>query len=325
MVVSAFGGAEVLKPAPDMPRPTPGDNDLLVEVRAAGLNPIDWKIRKGALAQGRTLPIILGYDASGIVREVGRNVTGIKPGDEVYAMPALTRNGSNAEFVAVDHRAAATKPRTVDHVHAAAMPLVSLTAWEAMYDRCKIQSGETVLIHAGGGGVGHVAIQLAKLRGCRVLTTASRDESIKLCHDVGADVVINHAQEDFAKRALDETGGKGCATIFDCVGGATFDNSVKCLAVEGRLCTIVSISATANFRDLFVKCSNILCEFVGAPGLHGVHPETQGRALKQMAELVDQGKLKIHVSRVFELEQLAEAHRMQETGHVTGKLALRVS
>src|SRR5262249_23642323 len=145
---------------------------------AAALNPVDFKIRQGAFSKGRKLPFIPGYDVSGVVREMGSEAQGFNIGDAVYASPSLVRDGSNAEFVCVDARTAARKPASLDHAQAAALPLVTLTAWEAFRLRARIQAGETVLIHAGGGGVGHVAVQLAKHHDCRVLTTASRDESL---------------------------------------------------------------------------------------------------------------------------------------------------
>ena len=197
----------------EMPEPAPGEHDLLLEVHACGLNPIDFKVRRGALAKGRPMPIILGFDVSGVVRAMGKAVTGFDIGDEVYAAPALVRNGSNAEFVSVDARTAALKPKSLNHIHAAALPLVTITAWEALLERARAQRGETVLIHAGGGGVGHVAIQLAKLHGCRVLTTASRDKSLELCQQHGADVVINYREADFVERVKQETGGRGCAGV----------------------------------------------------------------------------------------------------------------
>src|ERR1043166_7401755 len=183
IVVTQVGEPAVLQPR-DMPAPTPGEQDLLIEVHACGLNPIDFKVRRGALAKGRQLPIILGFDVSGVVRDLGRGVAGFKVGDEVYAAPSLVRNGANAELVCVDARTVALKPRTLDHVQTAALPLVTITAWEALLQRARIQPGETVLIHAGGGGVGHVAIQIAKLHGCRVLTTASQPEALQLCRQL---------------------------------------------------------------------------------------------------------------------------------------------
>lgn len=323
LVVSQYGGPEVLS-VQDVPRPAPGEHDLLIEVHAAGLNPVDWKVRRGAFGKGRALPIIPGFDVSGVVRETGRAARGFQPGDAVYASPSLVRNGACAEFVCVDARTAAPKPKSLDHVAAAALPLVTLTAWEALLHRARIQAGETVLIHAGGGGVGHIAIQLTKLNGCRVLTTASRAESMDLCRRLGADVIINHREEDFVERANRETGGRGCAVVFDTVGGEVFDRSLDCVAPDGRLITVVGTPSPDIARKLFVKNATLIFEFMGAPTMYGVRLESQGELLRAAAELVDAGKLKPHVSQVFELETAAEGHRALEAGHVTGKLVVRV-
>src|SRR5438093_1067138 len=250
LVVPEFGSAEVLK-LEEVPDPTPEEHDLLVEVHACALNPIDFKVRRGALAKGRKLPIILGFDVSGVVRGLGKSVSGFRVGDEVYAAPSLVRNGANAEFVCVDARTAALKPKSLDHVHAAALPLVTLTVWEALLLRARVQSGETVLIHAGGGGVGHVAVQLAKLHGCRVLTTASRPESLQLCRQLGADVVINYRETDFVERVKKETAGRRCPVVFDTVGGETFDRSLECVAPDGRLVTCVGTPSDKIPEKLF--------------------------------------------------------------------------
>jgi NADPH2:quinone reductase len=323
MVVTQFGGPEVLR-LQDVPQPTPGEHDLLVEVHAAALNPVDFKIRKGAFREGRSLPFILGYDVSGVVRAVGPAARGFAVGDAVYASPSLVRDGANAEFVCIDARTAAPKPASLDHGQAAALPLVTLTAWEALLLRARIQTGEMVLIHAGGGGVGHVAIQLAKLHGCRVLTTANAPESIDLCRRAGADVVINYRQEDFVERVRLETNGRGCPVVFDTVGGATFDRSLDCVAVNGRLITIVGTPSDQIPQKLFRKNATLYFEFMGAPTVYGVRPESQGEILRAAAKLVDAGQLKPHVSRVFDLEELPEAHRLQEAGHATGKLVVRL-
>src|SRR6266581_11116 len=216
IALSEFGGPEVLKPQ-DVPTPVPGDHDLLIEVHACALNPIDFKVRHGALAKGRPMPIVLGFDVSGVVRDTGKAVNGFRVGDEVYASPSLARNGANAEFVCLDARTAAPKPKTIHHTHAAALPLVTITAWEALLQRARIEAGETVLIHAGGGGVGHIAIQIAKLHGCRVLTTASSPEALDLCRKLGADTVINYREADFVERVKKETDGRGCPVVFDTV------------------------------------------------------------------------------------------------------------
>ena len=323
MVATQFGPPEVLK-LQEMPQPRPGPEDLLIEVHAAGVNPVDFKICQGAFREGRTLPFIPGYDVSGLVREIGSAVRGFKTGDAVYASPSIIRNGADAEYVCVDARTAAHKPASLDHIQSAALPLVALTVWEALLLRSQVRSGETILIHAGGGGVGHIAIQLGKLHGCRVLTTASHDESIELCRRLGADVVINYSEEDFVKRVERETEGIGCPIILDAVGGQTFDRSLDCLAVDGRIITVVGTPSPDITRKLFRKNATLYFEFMGAPTYYGVHPERQGENLRAVTKLVDEGKLKPHVSRVFALDDLAEAHRLQESGHVTGKIVVRV-
>ena len=323
IVVPEFGGPEVLRPQ-ELPEPTPGEHELLVEVHACGLNPIDYKVRRGALAKGRPMPIILGFDVSGIVRGKGNSVNDFALGDEVYAAPSLVRNGANAELVCVDARAAALKPKSIDHIQAAALPLVTITAWEALGQRARVQRGEAVLIHAGGGGVGHVAIQLAKLHGCRVLTTASSAESIALCKQNGADLIINYREADFVERVRQETSGRGCPVVFDIVGGETFDRSLDCVAADGRIITCVGTPSEKIAQKLFRLNATLIFEFMGAPGVYGIRPESHGEILRAAAELVNQGKLKPHVSRVLGFNEIAEGHRLLETEHVTGKLVVRV-
>ena len=245
-------------------------------------------------------------------------------GDEVFVSPSLVRNGSNAEYVCVDARTVAPKPVRLDHAQAAALPLVTITAWEALYERADVQEGQDVLIHAGGGGVGHVAIQLAKRRGCRVLTTASRPRTIELCESLGADVVIAYDREDFVQRVRRETDGKGCPVIFDCVGGKVFDRSIQCLAVNGRMLTIVGTGSQEALRELFIRNGTLHCEMMGASTIYGIRPEKQGVLLREAARLVDRGELRVHVSRTVALEDLAEAHRVQESEHVCGKIAINV-
>lgn len=324
IVVPEFGSADVLKLL-EQPVPTRGDHDLLLEVYASALNPIDFKIRRGALTKDRHMPIILGFDVSGVVRGLGRSVTGFQAGDEVYASPSLVRNGANAEFVCVDARTAAPKPKMLDHLHAAALPLVTITAWEALLLRAKIQTGETVLIHAGGGGVGHIAIQLAKLHGCRVMTTVGKPESLELCRQLGADVVIHYREMDFVKRVNEETTGRGCPVIFDTVGGEVFDRSLDCLAVDGRLITCVGTPSDKIAQKLFRLNATLGFEFMGAPGLYGVRLESHGEILRAAAVLADQGKLRPHVSRVFTLAEVPDGHRLLEAGHATGKLVLSMT
>ena len=325
MVVTRFGGPEVLEPA-TRPPPVPQAHDLLVQVHTAAVNPVDFKIRQGAFGAGRELPLVLGFDVCGTVRGTGEHVTDFSEGDVVYASPSLVRDGANAEFVCLDGRTAAPKPQGLDDLEAAALPLVTITAWEALYERANVAADEVVLVQGGAGGVGHVAIQLAARRGCRVLTTASRDESIEFCRGVGAHTVINHRTEDVVARVKEETAGRGCEVVFDCVGGSVFDDSARCVAVNGRMISIATAgpAVTRSLSTLFVQNATLHFEMMGAPTMHGVAPDKQGRLLRDAAAVVEAGELKVHVSRTFELEQLAEAHRRQESGRVTGKLGIRV-
>ena len=325
MLVTAFGSPDVLQPG-DIPIPEPRPLDLLIEVHAAALNPIEWKIRKGAFREGRRLPFVPTYDLAGRVVAIGADAAscGFKPGDEVYAMANILRDGAAAEFVCVDARTVAKKPRSLDFIHAAAMPLATLTAWEALYDRAAIVAGETVLIHGGGGGVGHLAIQLAHQRGARVLTTASRPETIELCRTLRADAVIDYAREDIPATVKELTAGKGCQVIFDTVGGPTLDQSSASIAVGGRLVTIVGTPITTGSKDLFIKGTTVHYQFVSGVHLSNQDPSRHGDILRQAADLVDAGKLLPHVARVFPLAELADAHRMAETTHVTGKIVIQV-
>ncbi len=180
------------------------------------------------------------------------------------------------------------------------------------------------MIHAGGGGVGHVAIQIAKLHGCHVLTTASRTESLQLCHELGADLVINYREADFVECVKRETDGRGCPVIFDTVGGETFDRSLDCLSPDGRLITCVGTPSEKIPQKLFRLNATLIFEFMGAPGVYGIRPESHAEILRAAAALVDQGKIKPHVSRVLEFNEIAEGHRLLESGHVIGKLVVRV-
>ena len=323
MVVTEYGGPEVLK-LQDRPTPEPGDKDLLVEVHSAGLNPVDYKIRLAPRWGDRTFPFVLGYDFSGVVRGVGKAVTGFQEGDEIYASPSIIRDGSNAEFVCLDYRLAAPKPRTLDHTHAAALPLAVLTAWESLHLHGHIQPGDTVLIHAGAGGVGHLAVQLAKIHGCTVITTSGSPESLEFCKHGGADHVLNYKEEDVFERVKEITGGKLCPMVFDTVGGETFNISLRCVGYYGRAVTIVPGIPTEHINSLFAKCASVHLEYMGLPGMFDVQPERQGQILRKVGELVDAGKLKPHVSHRFKLEELRDAHRQQETGRTIGKIVLNV-
>jgi NADPH2:quinone reductase len=255
----------------------------------------------------------------------GARATQWKPGDEIIAAPNLFRDGSNAEYVALDARSAARKPAALDHIAAAALPLVSQTAWEALHLRARIQTGQTVLIHAGAGGVGHIAVQLARLHGCRVITTASREESIAFCRDtLEADEVIDYKRVDFVERVKELTGGKGVPVVLDTVGGEVFSRSLDCAAVNGQVVTILGSNTGDRSRGLLYRNISIHYEFMGIPTAHEIEPERPGQILTGIGNLVQAGLLRPHVSVRVPLEKLADGHRHVETGRTIGKVAVSV-
>ncbi len=321
-IVPQLGSAEVMQFG-EVPKPVPGEYDLLVEVHATSVNPVDAKIRSGT--RPRTLPLVLGFDVSGVITAMGAQVKGFKIGDAVYGSPNLFGLGANAEYVLLDARAAAHKPRSLDHLHAACLPLVSLTAHEALYERAHIQPGQTLLIHAGAGGVGHIAVQLAKLHGCKVITTAGRDESIAFCRDtLHADVVINYRNEDFVERIKELTSGQGVAVAFDTVGGDTFRKSIDCISPCGQLVTITAGETGAAAPAFLYKSVTVHYEFMGARVAYNQQPEKQGAILAGIANLVDNKLINVHVSKAWKFEELVEAHRAIETGRTIGKMAVVV-
>lgn len=322
MVIREHGSPDVLK-LEERPVPELRDTDVLVEVHATSVNPVDTKVRQRS--SGREYPITLGYDVSGVVLQCGARVTQWKAGDEIFAAPNLFRNGANAEYVAVDARSAARKPRNVDHATAAVLPLVSQTAWEALHLRARIHPGHTVVVHAGAGGVGHIAVQLAKLHGCRVITTAGRPESIAFCRDMlRADEVIDYRSTNVVERVKELTGGKGAPVIFDTVGGDVFLQSLDAAAVNGQVVTILGASASTADRGQFLLYRNVTVhyEFMGIPTAYEIEPERPGELLAGIARLVEAGLLRPHVSHRFPLERVADGHRQVETSRTIGKVAI---
>jgi len=325
MAQREYGGPEVLR-LEELPEPVLRDTDILVAVHATSVNPVDTKVRARATVP-RDFPLVLGYDVSGIVVRCGAGVTQWKPGDEIFAAPNLFRPGANAELVALDARSAARKPAVLDHASAAALPLVSQTAWQALHLRARIAPGQSVLIHAGAGGVGHIAVQLAKLHGCRVITTAGRDESLAFCRDVlRADEVIDYGREDVVEKVKALTGGRGVPVAFDTVGGDVFVQCLDSIAINGHVVTILGGSTDLRQRGqhLLYRNATISYEFMGIPTAHEIEPDRPGRILATIAKLTDAGALRPEVRHRFPLERLAEAHRQVETGRTVGKVAVTV-
>ena len=303
IVYRTLGGPEVLK-YEDAPRPSPREGELLVRVRAAGVNPVDAKVRSGDVGSGGQLPAIPGYDLAGVVEESGPGATRFKKGDEVFADLHLRRAGAYAQFALVKEDEVAAKPRQASFEEAAAVPLAALTAWQALVETAKLEPGQTVLIHGGSGGVGSFAIQIAKARGAKVIATASTRNQQTL-KDLGADQAIDYTTTKF------EDVAKEVDVVLDTVAGETLARSYGVLKKGG---IVVSILEPPNKEELSKR------EIRGKVIL--VRPDSG--MLAEIGKLIESGKIKPLVSQVLPLAEAAKAHQQIETGHTRGKFVLKV-
>ncbi|MGW6905130.1 NADP-dependent oxidoreductase [Streptomyces sp. NPDC054940] len=299
-----LGGPEVLKVV-EVDRPEPRPNEILVRVRAAGVNPTDWKHRATGGFLGEP-PFVLGWDVSGVVEAVGIGVARFEPGDEVFGMLSYPfGHGSHAEYVAAPARFFAHKPASIDHTQAGALPLVSLTAWQALVEYADVQPGQRVLIHAAAGGVGHVAVQIAKARGAYVIGTASAGKH-EFLRSLGADEVIDYRETDFTEAVKDVD------VVLDTLGGETSVRSLSVLRPGGVVVSILPVGS-AEFHEeaerLGVRAVRMLVDADRAD-------------LRALADLVEQGLLRAEIAGTFPLADAAEAHALGDTGRTTGKLVL---
>ena len=322
------GGPEILTLA-DRAKPTlSAPTDLLVRLKAAGVNPVDTKIRSRGVFVPDGLPAVLGCDGAGVVETIGETVTRFKPGDEVWFCHGGLggTEGNYAEYALVDERIAQPKPDSLDFVHAAAAPLVLITAWEALYDRANLAADKTVLIHAGAGGVGHVAIQLARLAGGRVCTTVSSPQKADLVHALGAEYAVNYKEEDLVEAVMDWTEGKGVDVALDTVGPDVFAQTIPAMAHYGSLVTILQPGPDLDWKEARNRNLCIGFELMLTPMLRNLPEarEHQGEILRRCAEWIKADRLRIQVSETFPLERAAEAHNRIEEGHTQGKLVLTI-
>lgn len=310
------------------PQPTPGEYDLLVEVKAASVNPVDTKVHKGAQKNGLQQPRVLGWDASGIVLAVGSKVSGFKAGDEVYYAGDITRPGSNASQQLIDARITGHKPRSLDWAESAAIPLTALTAWEGLFDRLQLENaaaGKTLLIVGGAGGVGSLAIPLAKLHSkVTVIATASRPDSAQWCKDRGADLVIDYRDMagELAKHDIKQVDYIFCLNDTD----GHWDAMSKLIAPQGNICTIVENEKPLNMDQLKLKSAALHFEFMYTRSMFTT-PDIarQGEILEATAKLLDDGKLAGSLSKTLHglsVETLSEAHHLVLEGHMRGKVVM---
>lgn len=301
-----YGGPEVLK-YEDVPRPQPGKGEVLIRVHAASVNPIDWKVRAGYMKDflPHSFPLILGWDVSGVIEEAGSNVSQLKKGDEVYSLPDHTRNGGYAEYIVVRESEVALKPNALHHIRAAAVPLAALTAWQALFDTAQLQPGQCVLIHGAAGGVGHFAAQLAKWKGAHVIGTAAVNNH-EMLYELGADELIDYITQRF------EDVARNVDVVLDTIGGDTQERSWKVLKKGGTLVSLVQApSEEKGNQD-------------GARGIRlGARPD--GQELAEIAKIIDAGKLAPVLDRILPLTEARRAHELSQSGHIHGKIVLRVS
>ena len=315
MILNSFGGPESFE-LREVPKPVPQAGQVLVRVHATSINPLDFQVRRGDYSDLVPLPTITGHDISGVVEAVGPGVTGFVPGDEVWYTPQIFDGpGSYAEYHVAAESIIGRKPPTLSHLEAASLTLVGGTAWEALVVRAALRVGESILIHGGAGGVGHVAIQLAKAIGAKVFTTV-REANGEFVRGLGADVVIDYEKEDYVDAVLRETGGNGVDVVFDTIGGDTLSRSPDVLAQLGRMVSIVDIAQPQNVIQAWGKNASY----------HFVFTRQNRGKLDELSALIARGQLRPHLGAVYSLADIPLAHALLERPNngLRGKIAIAV-
>jgi NADPH:quinone reductase-like Zn-dependent oxidoreductase len=306
VVVHQYGGPEVLK-LEKVPLPEPKEDEVRVRVVAAGVNPVDAQVRSGVFAKffHSKLPLVPGYDVAGTVDRVGGKITKFKVGDAVYAYLGLKGGGGYAEYALATENEAVLKPRTLNFIEGAAVPVVGLTAWQALIDTAHLSAGQTVLIHGGSGGVGSFAIQIAKAKGAKVIATASTQNQ-DLLKQLGADVAVDYTRAKF------EDAAKDIDVVLDSVGKDTLTRSYGVVKKGGYLVSLVAQPSAVELEEHGIRGSTL-----------NVQPNA--KELAELGKLIDDKKIKVIVSQVFPLEDAGKAQAQAETHHTRGKIVLTVA
>lgn len=326
VLMKAVGGPEVLK-LEELAEPKIAlEHEVRVRLKAAGVNPVDYKLRSRGTISG-SLPAVLGWDGSGVVESVGPSVKRVRPGDEVYFCEGGfgPTPGTYQEVKIVDERYLAMKPKRLSFVEAAAAPLVMITAWEALKERARLERGQFVLVQAGAGGVGHMAVQIARLAGARVAATVSPGKRTELAASLGAELCIDYRQDDVGKALCAFTGKDGADVVHDTVGGKTFTASFSLVRPYGDLVTNVeSPWEKEALKAMHDRNLRVSFTWMPSPSVFGwpEHRERQRKILEEAARLFDAGDLRVAVGATFPLERAADAHRALERGEVLGKAVL---
>lgn len=325
LVLTDFGDADNLE-LREVPDPRPASGQVLVRVAATSVNPVDTKIRHGGSAIAPELPAILGMDVAGTVEAVGDGVTTFRPGDEVYGCAGglLGIPGALAERMVVDPRLLAPKPPSLSMREAAALPLVSITAWDGLVDRVRSLDGRRTLVYGGTGGVGHMALQIAKAHGAWVAATASSEEKARICQDLGADAVIDYRQERPEEYVERLTGGAGFDVVYDSIGGENLDRAFQAAALDGEVVSIVT-RQTYDLSPAMAKGLSLHIVFMLIPMIHDKNRAHHGEILRGIGDLVEAGQIRpLLDEHRFTLEQGADAHRHLESGNAVGKVVIDV-
>jgi len=302
--IHSYGGPEVLR-YEEAPLPNLQDDDVLIKVHAAGVNPVDWKIRDGYMKDIVKLPLILGWDVAGVIEQKGHAVTGLEVGDSVYTRPSILRNGAYAEYITVKASEIALKPESLDYIQAAAVPLAGLTAWQSLFDLAHLQAGQKILIHAAAGGVGHFAVQFARWAGAHVIGTASA-RNHDFLRSIGAHETIDYTATAFEDVVQDAD------VVLDTISGEVWQRSWKALKKGGIMVSTLR-GPEAGGPDALNKLS-----------AH-VFVQPDAGQLGEIAVLIDSGHVRPEIERIFPLQEAAEAHRLNQKGHTRGKIVLNVT
>lgn len=315
MTLTSFGGPDSFE-LREVPKPIPQAGQVLVRVHATSINPLDFQVRRGDYPDLVPLPAITGHDVSGVVETVGPGVTSFAPGDDVWYTPQIFDGpGSYAEYHVAAESIIGKKPASLSHLEAASLTLVGGTAWEALVVRAGLRVGESILIHGGAGGVGHVAIQLAKAIGAKVFTTV-REANFEFARSQGADVPIDYEKEDYVDAIMRETGGRGVDVVFDTIGGDTLARSPDVLAQLGRVVSIVDIAKPPNLIQAWGKNASY----------HFVFTRQNRGKLDELSALIERGQLRPHVGAVYSLADIPLAHARLESPNngLRGKIVIDV-
>lgn len=327
-IIQSFGDASVFK-LKEISKPELKPRHVLIQVKATSVNPIDIKVRAGAVpAVAPEFPAVLHGDVAGVVVSVGEGVTEFKIGDEVFGCAGGfrgTTGGALAKFMLADVDLLAHKPKNLTMEEAAALPLVTITAWEALFNRARLIPGQDLLIHGATGGVGHIAIQLAKWGGATVYTTASSQEKLEIGKRLGADGTINYREESVRDYVQKYTNGKGFDVVFDTVGGENLDRSFEAAAVHGTVLAIAARS-THDLSPVHSKGLSLHVTFILLKILNKEMHKHYGEILKKVARVVEEEKLRpLLDSNIFTFDEVSEAHEYMESGKAIGKVVLKNS